>query len=107
MGVRAGLLRETITILKLVSTKDSFGANSTEWTDKFTTRAQVTINSGNRENQNNEIVYTRNVTFSIRFYHAVTESDRVLYDGKKYRIISIDKERSKQSIHIIGEVINE
>ena len=30
MGVRAGLLRETITILKLVSTKDSFGANSTE-----------------------------------------------------------------------------
>nr|WP_320037822.1 phage head closure protein [uncultured Bacteroides sp.] len=75
--------------------------------DKFTTRAQVTTNSGNRQNQNNEIIHTYNVTFIVRLYHDIEESDRVIYNGKKYRIISINKELYKQSINIIGELINE
>jgi len=75
--------------------------------EKFTTRAQVTTNSGNRLNQNNEIIHTYNVTFIVRLYHDIEESDRVIYKGKKYRIISINKELYKQSTNIIGELINE
>lgn len=100
-------MRDTITIQKLTNTKDSFGANTTLWVNKFTTRTQVTTNSGNRLNQNNEIIHTYNVTFTIRLYHDVEESDRILYNGKKYRIISINKDLYKQSISIIGEIINE
>ncbi len=65
------------------------------------------INSGNRINQNNEIVNTYNVSFLIRLYHNVNESDRIIYDNKKYRIISINKDSAKQSKTIIGELINE
>lgn len=100
-------MRDSITIQKLTTTKDSFGANTPLWVEKFTTRAQVTTNSGNRLNQNYEIIHTYNLTFTIRLYHDVEESDRILYNGKKYRIISINKELYKQAITIIGELINE
>ena len=100
-------MRETITIQKLTTTKDSYGANTSLWVDKFTTRAQVTTNSGNRLNQNYEIIHTYNLTFTIRLYHNVEEADRIIYNGKKYKIISINKELYKQAITIIGELINE
>lgn len=100
-------MRDTITIQKLTTIKNSFGSITTKFIDKFTTRAQVTTNSGNRLNQNNEIIHTYNVTFTIRLYHNVEESDRVIYNGKKYRIISINKELYKQAVNIIGELINE
>lgn len=105
--MRAGLLRDTITIQRLDIAKDSFGSITSNWIDKITTRAQVKVNSGNRVNQNNEIINTYNVSFLIRLYHNVNESDRIIYNHKKYRIISIDKELPKQSITIIGELINE
>lgn len=105
--MRAGLLREQITIQKITNIKDAFGANTTLWVDKFTCRAQVNTNSGNRLNQNNEIIHTYNVTFTIRLYYNVEESDRIIFNGKKYRIISVNKELYKQAINIIGELINE
>ena len=105
--MRAGLLRDKIIVQKLSVTKDSFGANSTVWIDKFSTRAQVTYNSGNRLNQNNEIINTYNVTFTIRIYNDVNEADRVICNSKKYRILFISRELYKQTITIIGELINE
>lgn len=105
--MRAGLLREKILVQKLSVTKDSFGANTTAWIDKFFTRAQVAYNSGNRLNQNNEIINTYNVTFTIRIYNNINEADRVIYNNKKYRILSISRELYKQTITIIGELINE
>ncbi len=67
----------------------------------------MVVNSGNRINQNSEIINTYNVSFLIRLYHNVDESDRIIYDNKKYRIISIYKDLAKQSKTIIGELINE
>lgn len=106
MGLRTGLLREIITIQKLTNIKDSFGATSDNWIDKFNARAQVTTNSGDRLNQNNEIRHSYNVTFTIRFYHDVQDTDRIIYNDTKYRIISINKELNKQAINIIAETIN-
>ncbi len=105
--MRAGSLREIITVQSQTITKDSFGSNNTVWGNKFTTRAQITTNSGNREVQNNEIVNTYTLTFTIRYYHEVEEANRILYNGKKYRILSVNKELVKQSVSIIGELINE
>ena len=105
--MRAGLLKETITIQNQISTKDIFGATSTLWIKKISTKAQVTNNSGNRINQNNEILHTYNKTFTIRLYHNVEDSDRILYKGKLYRIISIDREINTQLINIITELIND
>lgn len=105
--MQAGLLREPITVQEPVTIKDNYGANTTDWKDVISTRAQVTYNNGNRQNQNNEIVHTYTITFTIRLYHRVDELMRIIWNGKKYRILSINKELYKQSVTITTELINE
>lgn len=107
MGLRAGLLRDTITIQKQVSSKDSFGGSSTEWITKITTKAQVVSNTGVRQVQNNEIINTYVLTFTVRSYHNINELDRIIHLGKKYRILSINRDLAKQALIILGELIND
>ena len=105
--MRAGILTEPITIQELVTVKDDFGANTTEYRDVISTRAQVVFNTGTRETQNNEIVNTYQRTFNIRLYHKVDERMIILWHGERYRILSIQKELYKQQTSIITEKINE
>ena len=105
--MRAGELRESITIKEPVVIKDSYGGNVTEWRDVISTRAKVKHDSGSRENQNNEIFHTAIVSFTIRLYHRLNESMIIIWNGRKYRILSIINELYKQSITIKTELINE
>ena len=105
--MRAGLLNYPITIQEPVTVKDVYGANGIDWRDIISTRAQVTYNTGNRQNQNNEIIQCYTVTFHIRLYHKVNEQMRIIWNGNKYRILSINRELYKQSITIVTELINE
>ena len=97
--MRAGLLNYPITIQEPVTVKDVYGANGINW--------KVTYNTGNRQNQNNEIIHCYTVTFTIRLYHKVNEQMRIIWNGNKYRILSINRELYKQSITIVTELINE
>ena len=97
--MRAGLLTETILLQESVPVKNEFGATSMEWVDYLQTRARV--------NQNNEIFTSYTLTFTIRYYHKVNEQMRIIYQDKKYRILAINSDRTKQSTEIIGELINE
>ena len=105
--MRAGLLNNPITIQEPITLKDVYGANGIDWKDAINTRAQVAYNSGNRQNQNNEIIHCYTVTFTIRLYHKVNEQMRIIWNGNKYRILSINRELYKQSITIVTELINE
>lgn len=105
--MRAGLLTEEITIQTPVSIKDIYGADSIRWDNIINTRAQVSYNSGQRQNQNNEIVHSYTITFTIRYYHNVNERMIIIWKGNKYRILSINRELYKQSITITTELINE
>ena len=49
--MRAGLLNYPITIQEPITLKDVYGANGIDWKDAISTRAQITYNSGNRQNQ--------------------------------------------------------
>ena len=105
--MRAGKLTETILLQESVPVKNDFGAAPMEWVDYLQTRANIKFNSGNRVNQNNEIFTSYTLTFTIRYYHKVNEQMRIIYQGKKYRILAINSDRAKQSTEIIGELINE
>ena len=105
--MRAGLLTETILLQESVPVKNEFGATSMEWVDYLQTRANIKFNSGNRVNQNNERFTSYTLTFTIRYYHKVNEQMRIIYQDKKYRILAINSDRTKQSTEIIGELINE
>lgn len=105
--MRAGLLRYNITFAKPVIVRDDFGGNSIVYEKVIDTRANINYNSGNRANENGEIVWGHNLTFTVRLYHELSNDWIIRYDGKEYRILSIDKDILKQQITIIAELIND
>lgn len=104
---RAGLLNEVIKILEPTSTINEFGEKVQTYNVKYTTRARVEHNNGTRSNENNEIFYSYQKTFTVRSYVPVTEFDLVEYNSKRYRIITID---DRIKVHddklLITELIN-
>ena len=105
--MRAGLLTEPVTFRRATTTKNQYGEEETIWENYIITRGNVKYNTGNRAIENQEIINTYTVTFTVRSYHNIDESMKILYKKKLYRILSIEEDRLKQSITIIGELINE
>ena len=73
----AGKLNEVITIVKSVVSKDIYGATSITWVDSITTRASVNQKTGTKDVVNNEVFVSYTVEFEIRYYHSITEFDRI------------------------------
>lgn len=106
--MRAGLLNSIIQVEKPEVVSDDFGANSLQWVNHIPkTRAKVTYSSGSRVNENNEIIFAYEVIFTVRSYHKITERMRILWEGNKYRILSIEKDKPLQQLIIKTELINE
>ena len=106
--MRAGLLNSVISVEKPEVVSDEFGANSLQWVNLIPkTRAKVTYSSGNRTNENNEIIFSYEVIFTVRFYHPITERMRIIWEGQKYRILSIEKDKAQRQLIIKTELINE
>lgn len=105
--MRAGLLTEPVTFKRATITKNEYGQEVTYWENYIITRGNVKYNTGNRTIENQEIINTYTVIFTVRSYHKIDESMRVLYNKRLYRILSIDEDRLKQSTTIIGELVNE
>lgn len=108
MSKRAGLLNEVINILSPTSTVNEFGEKVQSYDVTYTTRARVEHNNGSRGNENNEIFYSYQKTFTVRSYVPVTEFDLVEYNKKRYRIITIDDRiKVNNDKLIITELIND
>jgi len=106
--MRAGLLNSVISVEKPEVVSDDFGANSLQWVQHIPkTRAKVTYSSGSRANENNEIIFAYEVIFTARIYHKITERMRILWEGRKYRILSIEEDKALQQLIIKTELINE
>lgn len=106
--MRAGLLNEVIKILSPQYTINEFGEKIQNYIVSYSTRARVEHVSGNRSNENNEIFYSYNKTFTVRSYVPVNEYDLVEYNNKRYRIISIDNRiKAYNDKLIITELIND
>ena len=105
--MRAGQLSECIKIQKPTVAVDGYGANDVKWNDYIETRANVTYQSGNRVNDNNEVTFAYQVSFTVRLYHDIDERMRMIYKDKKYRILSIEESKQIQKLTIRTELINE
>lgn len=107
--MQAGRLKHIISIEKLNIVKNNFGeVEAEEWIDKLPDiRAQVTYQNGNRVDENNELFFAYQITFTVRIYHDIEELDRVVYKNKKYRILSIEDNEELQLKNLRCELINE
>lgn len=106
--MQAGTLNQQIRVENPVYNKNAYGSDSIRWETQIAkTRAAVTFNNGNRANENNEIIFTYQVTFTVRIYHQIDERMRIIWKNKKYRILSIEYNQKKQQQIIRTELINE
>lgn len=105
--MQAGILNNIITIQRPTIINDDYGANVIQYNNITTTRAFVKNNSGNRANENGEIVYNYIKSFTVRYYNDVRETDIIIWNNKKYRITDIDEYRDKQYKVINTELIND
>ena len=105
--MNGGRLTEVITIERPSIAQNDFGANNLQWQKHIQTRADVQYESGTRATENDEVIFSYNKIFTIRYYHDIDEQDRIIWNNKKWRILSIEPDKAKQLITIRTELINE
>lgn len=106
--MQAGLLNNIIKVQKRVYSEDNkFNEQEETYIDYLTIRARVKYSSGSRSIENKEVFINYSPEFIIRIYHKIDETMIILYNDKKYRIVSIEPDIKLQSKTIITELINE
>lgn len=105
--MQAGRLQYPIIVERSHLHKDQYGAETQVWECHINTRAAVDWKGGNRTIENDERVFTRSLNFIVRIYHDIRESDRIIWEGKKYQIQHIEPRKYEQRQIITAELINE
>lgn len=105
--MRAGLLKEQIEIWSKQLTVNEFGEEVEDWIKTYNTRARLVHDGGSRVVSNDEILFTHSKTFQIRQYVPINELDRILWNGKFYRILNIEPDGVQMNKTIKTELIND
>lgn len=106
--MRSGLLREPIEIYRTAIVSDEYGSTTEEYTLLSRTRARVIHDSGNRQNSNDEIIFLYYKTFEVWMYVDIQENtDYILWNGRKYRVLSIEPVKEQNKKIIETQLINE
>lgn len=105
--MRCGLLRESIDIYRPITTQNEFGEIVQEYKIWYCTRARAVSNGGSRALVNTEISYPYRKVFEVHQYVDVRETDLIHWIGKKYRILSIELDRTQMKKVITTEEIDE
>ncbi len=105
-------MNEIISTLRPRVVRNEYNEETTEWkTEIPSLRAgvQYTAESRRIESGINEVVFPASVVFKIRIHykHRIQENDRIVWQGVKYRILSIEPNREYQQITIRVEKLNE
>ena len=104
--MRAGILNEIITVARLQESTNEFGEQFDAYVPCCNTRANVTPMSGGRTDDNNEIFYAHTYKFIVRRYVKIGDFDRILWNGKQYRVLNIDDDRTYNQKVINAELVN-
>lgn len=105
--MRAGLLKYPIIVERSHIHKDQYSAENVVWECHINTRAEIQWKGGDNIIENDERVFTRSLTFIVRQYHDIKNSDRIIWEGNKYRILHIEPRKFEHRQIITTELINE
>ena len=92
---RAGLLNERLSVYTMSTTADTNGYKSQTLTLKGTYFCRVIASRNDRDTADTDrIVYNPDRRFELRRQIAIADSDIIEYDGIKYVITSIERNRN-------------
>lgn len=104
--MNAAILKTPIDIYELVTTKTEYGTIQTSYRKKTQTRAYVQFNSENQVVSEGEIFFPITRTFIVRAYVDVVETDRIKWEDKFWKIMSINKNIYFNDIEIVTTLVN-
>ena len=105
--LRAGLLKEHISIYSLHPIKSEYGETTYSYELYYQTSARVQSEKGIRTVENNEIVHSYNLIITVRSYCPIAYTDQIHYLNEIYRVISIERNIDNNSTQIIAERVNQ
>lgn len=101
-SIRAGELNRQITIQARSATKDSFGQESTTWTDVITCFASISPLSGRELIAAQAQVAETTHEIQIRYRNWVTPANRVKYQGRVFNILNVlDEDMRHKSLRLL------
>jgi len=86
--MRAGSLRNKISIQMLTSSRDSFGEEIYAWSDFKVVNALILPISGKESFLSNQSFATVSHKIRVRYISGVVPSMRILFDSREFNIIS-------------------
>lgn len=105
--MRAGDLREVISIYRRSIERDEYGSDITVDVMVSTTRAQYIVRSGGRSISVDEVADIYTIELIVRHYISIIEGDIVEYRGKKYKVLSVIDDRPNMLKRITAETLNQ
>lgn len=105
--ISSGRLSEVIEIWIQDIYTSEYGDTDIRYKFAANARAMVEHTAGSLNIENFEIFNAYNKSFTVRIHTNVHDTDRIKYNGKFYRIITIDIDRPKQTKTIVTELIKE
>ena len=103
----AGTLTEIITFEKPVTTKSESGFETTQWEKVVTAHACQKYNSKNLTVENDQMTYNYSIDIEMRYTDKVAEYMRFIWNGRKYSIRDIDRQKRYGKMTITAEIIDE
>jgi head-tail adaptor len=104
--IQPGLMRDDIIVQRRTIIKDNYGSEEEIFTDYLYLKSSAKYNAGGRGIDNMEVFNSRTITFTT-YFRPITESMRIIYDSKTYRILFIAELGYREGLQITTELINE
>lgn len=106
--IYSGQLSEILKFYKVVETQSESGFKSTSEVFMFQVRAERVKNKETYLVDADELFHESELTFRLRYRKEIDETNIVEYEGKRYRITSLDKYiRDNRQLTIILQKIND
>lgn len=105
--MNSALLKDRIDIYELQTETTKVGTIRQSYVFKYSARACVQFKGENQVVSEGEVFYPVTMNFIVRSHVPVVETDRIYYDNKKWRILSIDKNQYYNDKNILCTLINE
>lgn len=103
----AGRMNERVAILTPAISRGAMGEQEVVYQTAFVLWANVAYNKGRQAITGGDVWMTTTIVITIRNIKAVTDRCRIRWDGKTYRITSLNRSVSDGSITITAEYIEE
>ena len=106
--IYSGQLSEILKFYKVVETQSESGFKSTSEVFMFQVRAERVKNKETYLVDADELFHESELIFRLRYRKEIDETNIVEYEGKRYRITSLDKYiRDNRQLTIILQKIND